>query len=39
MRYIYPWIKSGNEMLDITLKNIKPGYMDIKDISEFIIKW
>ena len=37
MRYIYPWIKSGNEMLDITLKNIKPGIWTLRIFPEFII--
>ena len=37
MRYIYPWIKSGNEMLDIILKNIKPGIWTLRIFPEFII--
>ena len=37
MRYIYPCIKSGNEMLDITLKNIKPGIWTLRIFPEFII--
>ena len=37
MRYIYPWIKSGNEMLDITIKNIKPGIWTLRIFPEFII--
>ena len=37
MRYIYPWIKSGNEMLDITLKNIKPGIWTLRIFPEFIV--
>lgn len=37
MRYIYPWIKSGNEMLDITLKNIKPGIWTLRIFPKFII--
>lgn len=37
MRYIYPWIKSGNEMLDITIKNIKPGIWTLRIFPKFII--
>ncbi len=37
MRYIYPWIKSGNEELVISLKNIKPGVWTLRLFPEFII--
>ncbi len=37
MRYIYPWIKSGNEELVISLKNIKPGIWTLRIFPEFII--
>lgn len=37
MRYIYPWIKSGNEELLISLKNIKPGIWTLRLFPEFII--
>lgn len=37
MRYIYPWIKSGNEELIINLKNIKPGIWTLRLFPEFII--
>ena len=37
MRYIYPWIKSGNEELVISLKNIKPVIWTLRIFPEFII--
>lgn len=37
MRYVYPWIKSGNEELVISLKNIKPGIWTLRLFPEFII--
>ncbi len=37
MRYEYPWIKSGNEELVISLKNIKPGVWTLRIFPEFII--
>ncbi len=37
MRYVYPWIKSGNQELIISLKNIKPGIWTLRMFPEFII--
>lgn len=37
MRYIYPWVKSGNEELVIKLKNVRPGIWTLRIIPEFII--
>lgn len=37
MRYIYPWVKSGNEELSIKLKNVRPGIWTLRIFPEFII--
>lgn len=37
MRYIYPWIKSKNQELRISLKNIRPGIWTLRLFPEFII--
>lgn len=37
MRYIYPWIASGTEKLEIRLKNIKPGVWTLRLTPEYIV--
>lgn len=37
MRYIYPWVKSGNEELIIRLKNVRPGIWTLRLFPEFVI--
>ncbi|WP_243444927.1 bile acid germinant receptor pseudoprotease CspC [Romboutsia maritimum] len=37
MRYIYPWIGSGKEHLEIKLNNLKPGIWTLRLMPEFII--
>ena len=37
MRYVYPWIKSGNQELNIRLTDIKPGIWTLRLFPEFII--
>lgn len=37
MKFLYPWIKSGNEELVIFLKDIKPGIWTLRLFPEFII--
>lgn len=37
MRFIYPYITSGSEQLEIELRDIKPGVWTLRLIPEFII--
>lgn len=37
IRYIYPWIATGELQIDINLRNIKPGIWTIRLIPEFIL--
>ncbi|MEF9992365.1 MAG: bile acid germinant receptor pseudoprotease CspC [Romboutsia sp.] len=37
MRFIYPWLQSGNQELIIKLINIKPGIWTLRLMPEFII--
>lgn len=37
IRYIYPWIATGELQIDISLRNIKPGIWTIRLIPEFIL--
>lgn len=37
MRFIYPWIASGKERLEISLKDIKPGIWTLRLVPEFIV--
>lgn len=38
IRYRYPWIATGEEQVDISLKNIKPGIWTIRLIPDFILR-
>lgn len=38
IKYVYPWITTGEVQIDISLRNIKPGIWTIRLIPEFIIK-
>ncbi|MGL4914562.1 MAG: bile acid germinant receptor pseudoprotease CspC [Romboutsia sp.] len=37
MKFIYPWLQSGNQELIINLKDIKPGIWTLRLVPEFII--
>ncbi|RDY26932.1 peptidase S8 [Romboutsia weinsteinii] len=37
MRFIYPWIASGKEQLEIKLRDIKPGVWTLRLMPEFLI--
>lgn len=37
MRYIYPWIASGTEKLEIKLKDVKPGVWTLRLNPEYIV--
>ncbi|MGL6107124.1 bile acid germinant receptor pseudoprotease CspC [Romboutsia sp.] len=37
MRYIYPWIASGSEKIEIKLKDIKPGIWTLRLMPEYIV--
>ena len=37
MKYMYPWLKSGNLKVSIKLKDIKPGVWILRIVPEFLI--
>lgn len=37
MRYIYPWIASGTEQLEIKLRDVKPGIWTLRLTPEYIV--
>ncbi len=38
IRYIYPWISTGSELLEINLRNMKPGAWTLRVSPEVFIK-
>jgi len=38
MRFIYPWIASGKQRLEISLKDVKPGIWTLRLSPQFIVK-
>lgn len=37
MRFIYPWISSGSQQLEMSLRDIKPGVWRLRLVPEFIV--